>query len=144
MDAEQDEIGQIEYQVAILIRRAMAFSTLYKQLGAIDRPGYLLLRQLNESGVVGLKELADEHHLDRSTISRQIAALELKGLVRRIPDPIDGRMSLFDITKAGLEQLNKTKQIRHDRYAALLKLWSDEDLVKFGELLALLNRTFID
>ncbi|GEO27585.1 putative HTH-type transcriptional regulator YxaD [Alicyclobacillus acidoterrestris] len=144
LDTERDNIDVIQYEVALLVRRAMAFSALHQQLGALDRPSYLLLRQLKESGAVGLKDLADIHHLDRSTISRQVAALQAKGLVRRIPDPIDGRMSAFEITARGLERLNKTMEIRHGRYAALLASWSDEDLAKFGEFLSRLNRTFID
>ncbi|WAH38291.1 MarR family winged helix-turn-helix transcriptional regulator [Alicyclobacillus dauci] len=144
MEEEQDHIGVIEHEVAILIRRAMAFSALYKKLGAVDRPAYLLLRQIKEAGVIGIKELADEFHLDRSTISRQAAALESRGLIQRVPDRIDGRLSLFVITELGLRMLNETKQIRHRRYSKLLQDWSDEDLEKFGKFLGLLNRTFID
>src|ERR1700742_2833233 len=47
--------------------------------------------------------LAELTHADPSTISRQVAELVQRGLVRREPDPSDGRASLLAITDAGRE-----------------------------------------
>ncbi|WP_241254387.1 MarR family transcriptional regulator [Brevibacillus sp. SYP-B805] len=140
MEQEQDIIGLIEYEVAILVRRAVAAGNV----GSLDRSAYLLLRQLEMQGPVGVKALADEFRLDISTVSRQTAALEAKGLVQRLPNPEDGRASLFQITDEGMRQLTETRTARKNRYSLLLKDWSDEDRRKLGGLLARLNRTFID
>ncbi|NGQ93638.1 MarR family transcriptional regulator [Brevibacillus sp. SYP-B805] len=140
LEQEQDIIGLIEYEVAILVRRAVAAGNV----GSLDRSAYLLLRQLEMQGPVGVKALADEFRLDISTVSRQTAALEAKGLVQRLPNPEDGRASLFQITDEGMRQLTETRTARKNRYSLLLKDWSDEDRRKLGGLLARLNRTFID
>lgn len=92
---QDDTLGRIEYEIAILVRRATLTS---KKLGGMDRSAYLLLRQLNEHGPVGVKTLADEFHLDISTVSRQAAALASKGYVERLSDPADGRATNFKIT----------------------------------------------
>lgn len=141
---QQDVVGKIEYESALLVRRGMHVSTFDKKYGVLDRSAYLLLRQLQESGPASVKTLADEFHLDISTVSRQAAALEAKGLVTRLSDPTDGRVSLFEITEFGLEQLQATMQTRHERFTRILESWTSEEQEMFGELLARLNRTFLD
>jgi DNA-binding MarR family transcriptional regulator len=136
-----DTIGRIEYEITILIRRATRTS---KNLGGLDRSAYLLLRQLKEYGAVGVKTLADEFHLDISTVSRQAAALALKGYAQRLPDSDDGRASNFKITDLGLLQLSKARQARQARFTELLKGWSPLDREKFGEYLSRLNRNIIE
>lgn len=138
---QDDTLGRIEYEIAILVRRATLTS---KKLGGMDRSAYLLLRQLNEHGPVGVKTLADEFHLDISTVSRQAAALTAKGYVERFPDVDDGRASHFKITDLGLQQLTRTRQARRARFHELLKDWEPEDREKFGEYLSRLNKTIYE
>jgi DNA-binding MarR family transcriptional regulator len=140
MDKELN-IELIEYQIAILLRRA-TFSS--RKFGGLDRAAYLLLRQLSDHGPVGVKTLADEFHLDVSTVSRQVTALEFNGYIQRLPDPDDHRASNFRLTDTGLRKLSEAKTERVFRFAELLKEWSPEDSQKFSELLSRLNRTFLD
>jgi DNA-binding MarR family transcriptional regulator len=132
----------IELEMAILTRRLTSIATKIKDSN-LDRSAYLLLNQIVSQGSAGVKALADEFHLDISTVSRQAAALEQKGYVYRIPDPLDGRAYSHQITDLGTKELNEYKRVRMARIAELLKSWSDEECKVFGQLLKKFNRTFI-
>ncbi|WP_425271771.1 MarR family winged helix-turn-helix transcriptional regulator [Paenibacillus protaetiae] len=95
-------------------------------------------------GKIGVKALAEEFHLDVSTISRQTSALEEKGYVMRTPDPDDGRASYFELTDLGREKLRDAQAYRMSRFKRIFEEWNDEDLQKFGHYMVRVNRTFID
>jgi DNA-binding MarR family transcriptional regulator len=139
---DEHSLETIELEMAILIRRLTSITTNNKASN-LDRSAYLLLHQIASHGSAGVKALADEFHLDISTVSRQAAALEQKGYVYRIPDPLDGRAYSHQITDLGTKELNEYKRVRMDRIAELLKSWSDEECQVFGQLLKKFNRTFI-
>ncbi|CAG7617225.1 MarR family winged helix-turn-helix transcriptional regulator [Paenibacillus allorhizosphaerae] len=137
----RNDLELIDYELVVLIRR----STLDKELGGMDRSTYTLLTQLSKSGgPTSVKALADEFRLDISTISRQTTVLEAKGYVQRLPNVGDGRSSYFQVTEEGMRRLTEAKNARLARHAQLFKEWSDEERKQFGELLARLNRTFVE
>lgn len=138
---DKNLVESINYEMAILVRRG---TSTVKKLGNLERSHYLLLQHLSDFGAIGVKALADEFHLDVSTISRQAAALEAKGYIQRSPDPEDRRASFFELTELGKRELEDTRQIRINRYHRLLADWSHEDREKFAELLVRFNRTFVD
>lgn len=132
----------IELEMAILHRRITSITTC-KQIGNLDRSAYLLLHQIASHGSAGVKALADEFHLDISTVSRQAAALEQKGYVYRTPDPLDGRAYFLQITDLGTKELNEYKNGRLIRIGKLLESWSDEERKAFGQLLRKFNHTVL-
>jgi DNA-binding MarR family transcriptional regulator len=81
--------------------------------------------------------LAEISHADPSTISRQVAELVRHGLVRREPDPSDGRASLLAITDAGREVCERVRTMRRELLATAVAGWTDSEL---GTLAVLLNR----
>ncbi|MEK0313573.1 MarR family winged helix-turn-helix transcriptional regulator [Cohnella sp. 56] len=133
----------IEFEIALLTRRLTSISTSGK-FGQLDRSAYLLLGQIQSHGSVGVKALAEEFHLDISTVSRQTSALEQKGYVYKTPDPDDGRASFYRLTEEGLRSLEESKRQRQERIDLLLKDWTEEERVRLGELLAKFNRTYLD
>jgi DNA-binding MarR family transcriptional regulator len=139
---QEQPLESIELELAILIRRLSSITT-YNKIGSLDRAGYLLLHQISAHGSAGVKALADEFHLDISTVSRQAAALEQKGFVARVPDPSDGRAYYLQITGDGMEQLKENRHVRLALLAGLMENWSQEELSQFGELLAKFNQTVV-
>ncbi|MDR6551066.1 MarR family transcriptional regulator [Paenibacillus qinlingensis] len=133
-------IESIEIELAVFIRRFIA-ATTNKKVGNLDRAAYLLLHQISSHGSAGVKALAEEFHLDMSTISRQTAALEQKGYVFRIPDPQDGRAYSLQITESGIAELALNKQLRLAYLTKHLQDWTSEDQIRFGELLHKFNST---
>jgi DNA-binding MarR family transcriptional regulator len=138
---EEQSLETIELEVTILVRYLTSIASS-KKIGTLDRSAYLLLRQITAHGSAGVKALADEFHLDISTVSRQAAALEQKGYVYRIPDPLDGRAFSLQITELGAKELAECKQTRLARVTEKLKDWSEEERQGFGQLLRKFNRTF--
>lgn len=140
---DEQALETLELELAILLRRVSLITT-YSKFGNLDRSAYLLLRQITAHGSAGVKALADESYLDISTISRQATALEQKGYVYRIPDPLDGRAYSFQITDLGAKEYNEHKQARLSKIADILKNWSDEECEVFGQLLRKYNRSIIN
>ena len=138
---DKNPIETIALELAILARRVTSMTT-YKKDTVLDRSAYLLLHQIATNGSAGVKALAEEFNLNVSTVSRQSAALEQKGYVARVPDPVDGRAFSLQITPRGERELHEYRHDRVTRIEELLKHWSEEERRTFGELLAKFNRTF--
>lgn len=60
-----------------------------------------------------MSDLGARRMLTPSGITRVVTRLEERGLVRREPDPADGRASLAALTKPGLEALRRAQVVHH-------------------------------
>lgn len=139
MDKKRKEmVSMVEQEMSLFVRNANSQAISTKIL---DRSAYLLLGSLEKNGSQSTSSLAEGFQLDISTASRQIAALEKKELVRRVPDPGDRRVNLIEITSHGKERLNTVRQMRFARYEQFLEDWSVEDCRRFGEYMNRLNRS---
>jgi len=136
----ESSVESIELELTLLVRRITSFSS-NKKLGDLDRSAYLLLNQIAASGTAGIKTLSEQLHLDISTVSRQTAALESKGYVRKTPDPQDRRAYLFHNSEQGNEALSVYRQRRLSRMSEMLQHWDEEELQRFGELLRKFNES---
>jgi DNA-binding MarR family transcriptional regulator len=103
-----------------------------------DRSAMLLLFPLMD-GPQRPGTLAELCHTDPSTISRQVAELARRELVRREPDPSDGRASLLAITDAGREVCERVRTLRRELLAAAVAGWTDAELDTFAGLLGRFN-----
>jgi DNA-binding MarR family transcriptional regulator len=80
------------------------------------------------AGNCHLKELAAEHALDPSTVSRAVATLVRDGLVLRIADPYDGRASTLRLTDRGNTVLDEVRSRYEDQITAALRDWTPEEI----------------
>jgi len=143
-DSEHAAIGR---QVGRFIRLSeRLFATLkWNEAGrGLERPAYVLLSRIAVDGPFRLSALATDVSLDLSTVSRQVAALENAGLVRRLPDPSDKRASLVEVTELGREVFAENR----DRWLAiweeLLAGWTPRQRQLFAELFTRLNESIAD
>jgi DNA-binding MarR family transcriptional regulator len=60
-----------------------------------------------------MSDLGAQRMLTPSGITRVVTRLEKRGLVRREPDPEDGRAALASLTKPGLEALRRAQVVHH-------------------------------
>ena len=60
-----------------------------------------------------MSTLGAQRMLTPSGITRVIIRLEKRGLVRREPDPTDGRAAFAALTKPGLEALRRAQVVHH-------------------------------
>jgi DNA-binding MarR family transcriptional regulator len=68
-------------------------------------------------------------------VSRQAAHLVGVGLVERRADPGDGRASLLAITDAGTALLERARQRRNARIAAIIEPWEHAEREQFADLI---------
>lgn len=101
-----------------------------------DRAALLLLFPLNRLGPLRQSALAEQVHADPSTISRHVAALVDKGLVRRMADESDGRASRLVITDAGHSAIQGLCTERENHLGQVMSGWTAEELASFTRLFA--------
>src|SRR5580698_9742148 len=103
----EDAGAQIAEALGLLLRRATR-TGLYRELTAglgeaVDELTYPVLSGLARTGPRTAAALAQDVGLDRSGVSRYASRLEAAGLLRREPDPADGRAVLLTLTSLGTE-----------------------------------------
>ncbi|HEX2297048.1 MAG TPA: MarR family transcriptional regulator [Pseudonocardiaceae bacterium] len=101
----------------------------------LDRPSFMLLLRLVCAGPSRVTDLAAAVHSDPSTVSRQVATLVGMGLLERRADPGDGRASLLALTDAGRALLERARQRRDERIAAITESWQPSEREQFADLL---------
>ncbi|MEW9676902.1 MarR family transcriptional regulator [Lentibacillus sp. L22] len=128
----------IQREIATFVHRIVLSE---KRNNELDRSTYILLGLLQERGPSSVKTLADDLKLDVSTVSRQAAGMEKKGLVTKLPNPSDGRSYFYQISDQGSIALVENQKTRSDHISKVLEGWSDEESAAFGELLKKYNKT---
>jgi DNA-binding MarR family transcriptional regulator len=101
----------------------------------LDRASYGVLERTGALAPVRLSDLAQELGVDVSTVSRQVQALEQKGLVDREPDPVDGRAQLLQLTRKGKAVRSKMQAAWQETIAGVLIQWKPDDIAGFAERL---------
>lgn len=139
MTADEDVLGTIETQVALLMRlgEATRRSTGGRPHRALDRAAYVILRRLQSDGPLNVSALADALNLDGSTVTRQLTTLENDGLIERRRDPADGRGTVIEATPQGLAQVEAVREARRVVYGQVL---SDYSAAEKEELASNLER----
>jgi DNA-binding MarR family transcriptional regulator len=132
VDAIETELARLTRTLEGLGRR----SRVYEHL---DRAGYLLARSLNAYGAATISSLAARLDLDATTVTRQVAAMEAAGYVRRSADPNDGRVSRIELSASGRKRMEEVRAARTERIGAHLGDWNEQDRDRFAELLGRFN-----
>ncbi|MEU5538011.1 MarR family transcriptional regulator [Streptomyces sp. NPDC020362] len=123
--------------MTVFARRARASAgRMHPELSLVS---YTLLGHLEESGGCRATDLAAHYALDKSTVSRQVAALEQSGLIERRLDPEDHRVQVLHLTEAGREILAQVTRSRRAAFRERLADWQQEDLVRFAAYLERYN-----
>ncbi|WP_327676526.1 MarR family transcriptional regulator [Kitasatospora sp. NBC_00458] len=102
-------------------------------------PGdYTLLTQIEHWQPVRLSTVAERLEVDRSSLTPQTRRLEDAGLIVRLPDPVDHRAQLVQVTDRGQAVLERLWQARSQALAGLLEGWADADVALLTESLSAL------
>jgi DNA-binding MarR family transcriptional regulator len=131
----------IQRELVVLIRRSLRGAVLHGegQEHQLDLPAYSLLIRLADDGPQRSGDLARSIGVDKSTMSRQVSALEKAGLVTREEDPVDGRAYQVSISADGRRSLERTRSERRQAYRELIGHWPEADRREFARLLARYN-----
>ncbi|MFJ5304527.1 MarR family winged helix-turn-helix transcriptional regulator [Streptomyces sp. NPDC088350] len=118
-------------------RRARASAgRLHPELSLVS---YTLLGHLEERDGCRATDLAAHYALDKSTVSRQVAALERADLIERRLDPEDHRVQVLHLTAAGRRILAQVTENRQAAFRERLADWPEEDLTRFAGYLERYN-----
>lgn len=104
LNADEERAWRAFLRITVAVRTGTA-----RDLAAIglSEPDYEVLSTLSErpGHTSTLGEQADKMGWSRSRLSRHATRMETRGLLRRAPDPADGRGCLLVLTAQGLDVL---------------------------------------
>lgn len=136
MDATE-AVESIQREMTIFARRARASAgRMHPELSLVS---YTLLGHLEEQDGCRATDLAAHYALDKSTVSRQVAALERAALVERRLDPEDHRVQVLHLTETGRRILAQVTVSRRAAFQERLANWPQEDLARFADYLVRYN-----
>ena len=134
-----DDLESIERALNTFFRLSRNFrfqEAVHKRSGfAVDRASYGVLARVGEHQPVRLSDLAHLLGVDVSTISRQVATLEQRGLLSRSADPDDGRAVLLQLTAPGQAYLRKLSAAWHEIVADSLVDWEPREIAQFATMI---------
>lgn len=136
MDATE-AVESIQREMTVFARRARASAgRMHPELSLVS---YTLLGHLEERDGCRATDLAAHYALDKSTVSRQVAALERAALVERRQDPEDHRVQVLHLTETGRQILAQVTVSRRAAFRERLANWPEEDLARFADYLVRYN-----
>ena len=99
----------------------------------------LALRVLADEGPLRLRALSQRLGTTSATASRTVDILAAMRLLRRMPDPADGRGVIVELTPPGLEWVRRRREALEDMVGELLHGMRPRDQHRFVDLLTQLN-----
>lgn len=101
----------------------------------IDRVEAVALSRISDAGSMRVTELAEQLGVACSTAGRHAANLETRGLVLRVPDDEDRRVTVVTPTREGVELIRHVREVQRELLDEALADWADEDLAALAGLL---------
>jgi DNA-binding MarR family transcriptional regulator len=133
-DVESVRLGLYRLQRLLAGRRP--FSALTVAAGIdLSQQEMQVLQVLRDGDARSMAELARSARLDAGAVSRQVQALEERGLVGRRPSPDHGRIVLVEPTAEGLDAARRVDVLRNRHLLDALDHWSGEERETLGCLL---------
>ncbi|MEU6241996.1 MULTISPECIES: MarR family transcriptional regulator [unclassified Streptomyces] len=123
------------------------FSRLRRRIREVARdsdltpPQESALSLVGKHGAATASALAAAEGVRPQSMAATLAALDRHGLIRRTPDPADGRRQLVTLTEAGQARVEGNRQVREEWLArALEDRFSEEERQTVLTALTLLER----
>jgi DNA-binding MarR family transcriptional regulator len=135
--ARAEPLETIQRELTAFARRARATAArMHPELTLVS---YTILAHLEEQQGCRATDLAAHYLLDKSTVSRQVGALERDGFIARRVDTTDHRVQVLHLAPRGIEVLAAARASRRDAFQERLAAWSPADLARFAAYLVRYN-----
>jgi len=85
------------------------------------------LRTVEAHGPITAGQLAAHERVTKATMTRTIRELGARGLITRLPDPLDGRIAWLQITPAGADLLRSVRRRSETYLTKQLRALSAEE-----------------
>ncbi|MYS18797.1 transcriptional regulator, MarR family [Streptomyces sp. DvalAA-14] len=137
MSGRQESLDTIQRELTAFARRARAAAArMHPELSLV---AYTFLAHLEDKQGCRATDLAAHYLLDKSTVSRQVAALERDGFVERRVDAADHRVQVLHLAPRGIEVLAAARVRRRETFEERLASWAPADLDRFAAYLVRYN-----
>ena len=115
-------------EIAVVLQAAAMLLVRYLSYGQGQRlTSSLVLARVHDDGPVRISALAAESGVSQPSMTELVGRLEREGLVTRLSDPQDGRVTLVGITASGRTLRSQLQRTIHDRLVELLEMLPDAD-----------------
>ena len=114
------DLDHLDRHLGYFLRRAQVwvFQDFIRTLSAVDiRPAqYSVLIVVGANPGLSQAELADKLAIERARLVHMLDQLEKRGLIERLPSPVDRRTHALQLTKEGQKLLKRAKALaaRHE------------------------------
>lgn len=133
-----DPDGLLAEQLLRLTRRVHRIQKRHLQardLGITPAQSRLLRTLAHYSTPPRMADLAERLEVVPRAVTTLVDGLEGNGKVRRVPDPVNRRVTRIELTEAGRETLRELHTARRSAAAEILAPLTKEQREVFGELL---------
>jgi DNA-binding MarR family transcriptional regulator len=139
-DDEADPAAVAE-ALRLAVRRLMGRLRSESAAEDLTPTGRSVIARLNADGPATIAALARGEAVRPQSMGATVAGLETAGLVRRRPDPRDGRRAVISLTAAGRRRLADSRSMRQEWLErAIAARLSPAEIATILEAVALLNR----
>ncbi len=136
-------IHQLDYLVSSVGKHFTNVRRAFRDFD-IKGPEYFLLRILSVEGTQSVSDIANHLALTQATASNIINSAENKGLVEKVKDPHDRRVTLISLTDAGVNLLSEVKKARLERSKRILRQLTTEELEELVRIFSKLKDTMVE
>jgi MarR family transcriptional regulator, transcriptional regulator for hemolysin len=98
-----------------------------------------VLYLLRNGDAMSQKELAQAVRIEQPSMAQMLVRMERDGLIRRTPDPDDGRSALISLTKEALEKLPAARRTMAEGNKRTLAGFSSDEIATLVALMRRLN-----
>ena len=133
MEGVTDQLADAVQQVARRLRHGARHRLA--PMGLTPGQGRALSVLERAGGPLRMAELAAALRVVPRSATGVVEGLEQLGLVRRSPDPDDGRAFRVELTDEGIEQWEASARHRMELLSAAMEGWSEEDVQTFERLM---------
>jgi DNA-binding MarR family transcriptional regulator len=137
VDRQTEEVARALLLCVGLLRRRLRQMPV---TGALSFPETAALSRLDRGGPAAGADLARKEQISPQSMGATLGELEARGLVKRQPDPTDGRRIVLSISAAGRRELNRRRSARVEQLAEGLADFTRAELDQLAAAAPLIER----
>ena len=122
--------------LSVLIRRTG--NRMYREGLSLSTTEWPILVMLARGGTLGIGLISDRLGRDKGHVSRDVAALAKRGLVRKRRDTTDGRQVQIEFAPEAEAERQHFIQVMRERSAKLTEGLSEEDLTSLKRIMLIM------
>ena len=139
----QEDLGASAARLRLAITRS-ARRLRQEGAGDLTPTTAAALATVERHGPLTPSELAVLENVQRPTATRTIKCLEAEGLIKRTPDPLDGRSALVSVTTEGRDRLRRLRRRKNLFLARRLRELSEDQRSTLDEAAEILESLLLE